>query len=116
MGVARIYSAFAPYPHEVVKDLDYVQSADVVYTMHLDYPVYRATRSAHTAWVYAPVTFAPTVTVPATPTGVATNPSATGYIATTYRYKITAVGGVTEQESRPSGIRTLTNDLTLAGN
>lgn len=116
MGVARIYSAFSPYPHGVVKDVDYAQTADVVYTVHLDYPVYRATRVSHISWTYNPVTFAPTVAIPATPTGSASSPNTTGYIATVYRYKITAVGGTTEQESRPSAFLQLTNDLTLAGN
>nr|MDQ3024711.1 hypothetical protein [bacterium] len=116
MGAARIYSAFAPYPHTVVEHVDYVQTADVVYTTHLDYPVYKATRSSHTSWVFAPATFAPTVAIPTTPTGVASAPNSTGYIATNYRYKITAVGGPTEQESRPSAQLQLTNDLTLAGN
>jgi len=116
MGASRIYKAYSPYPHTVVYELDYAQSADVVYTTHLDYPVYKATRSGHTAWTFAPVTFAPTVSVPATPTGAANTPNTTGYIATTYRYKITAVGGMNEQESRPSGFVQLTNDLSLSGN
>jgi len=116
MGVARLYKAYSPYPHTVVADLDYAQSADVVYTVHLDYPVYRATRASHTNWSFLPVTFEPTVAVPTTPGGVANTPNMTGYIATTYRYKITAVGGTTEQESRPSNYVELTNDLTLSGN
>ena len=116
MGVARLYRAYSPYPHEVVNQLDFAQTADVIYSVHLDYPVYRATRSSHTSWEYEAVTFGPTVAPPATPTGVANTPNSTGYIATTYRYKITAVGGLNEQESRPSGYVQLTNDLTLAGN
>lgn len=116
MGVARLYKAFSPYPHEIVSQVDFAQTADVVYSVHLDYPVYRATRTSHTNWEYRPVTFGPTVAPPSTPTGVANTPNTTGYIATTYRYKITAVGGVNEQESRPSGFVQLTNDLTLAGN
>jgi hypothetical protein len=116
MGAARLYSTFSPYPHEAVPHIDYAQSADVVYTVHLDYPVYRATRSAHTEWEFEPASFAPTIATPSAPSGTASTPNTTGYIATTYRYKITAVGGANEQESRASGFVQLTNDLTLSGN
>jgi hypothetical protein len=116
MGVSRLYKAFQPYPHTDVINIDYAQTADVVYTGHLDYPVYRATRSDHTDWEFEPVVFAPTIPTPATPTGLASTPNMTGYIATTYRYKITGVGGPNEQESRASAHVQLTNDLTLAGN
>lgn len=116
MGASRIYKAFSPYTHVAATELDYAQSADVVYTTHLDYPVYRATRTAHTAWTYTPVTFAPTVPNPVAPTAVANSPNTTGFISTTYRYKITAVGGRQEQESRASPLVQVTNDLSLSGN
>ena len=116
MGAARIYKAFSPYPSSALADVDYAQSADVVYTTHLNYPVYKFTRSAHTNWTSIPVTFGPVIAVPTAPTGAASTPNTVGYIATTYRYKITAVGGDQEQESRPSAFLTLTNDLSLSGN
>lgn len=116
MGVSRLYKVFSPYPSKALADLDYAQTADVMYTVHIDYPVYKFTRTGHTAWLSSAVTFGPTIAVPATPTGAASTPNTTGYIATTYRYKITRVGGDQEQESRPSGILTLTNDLSLSGN
>ena len=115
MGASRIYQAFSPYPHTVVSQLDYAQTADVVYLTHLDYPIYRATRSAHTAWEFVAANLAPTTAVPATPGGTANIPNTTGAQMTTYRYKITAIGP-NEQESRPSGEVVLTNDLTLNGN
>lgn len=116
MGVSRIYRTFSPYPDGALKEIDYAQTADVVYTASLDYIPYKATRSAHTSWTFEEVTFGPTVPVPATPTGLASTPNMTGYIATTYRYKITGVGGDQEQESRPSAYVELTNDLSLSGN
>jgi hypothetical protein len=116
MGAARLYKTFSPYPDTVVADLDYAQSADVVYTVHLDYPVQRATRTSHTDWTYEEATFAPTIAAPAAPTIAVTNPNSTGYMATDYEYLITAVGGTPEEESRPSTSVTATNDLTLNGN
>ena len=116
MGVARLYKTFSPYPDSALAEVDYAQTADVVYTAHLDYPLYKATRSGHTNWTFSPVTFGPVVPIPATPTGAASTPNTVGYIATTYRYKITGVGGSQEQESRPSALVQLTNDLSLSGN
>lgn len=116
MGAARIYRGVSPYPDTAIRQLDYVQTADVMYLAHLDYPVYRATRESHTEWSINPVTFGPVIAPPSTPSGVANIPNSTGYIATTYRYKITAIGGERDQESRPSGVVTLVNDLTLSGN
>jgi len=116
MGAARIYKAFSPYPSAALEEIDYAQTADVVYTVHLDYPVYKYTRTAHTNWTSVPVTFGPTIAVPATPTGAASTPNLTGYIATVYNYKITRVGGDQEQESRASALLSLTNDLSLSGN
>lgn len=116
MGVARIYKTASPYPHTEVKNLDSAQSADAMYFTHLDYDVRRLTRENHTEWMFTTVTWGPTIAPPATPSGTANKPNMTGYTATNYSYKITAVGGKFEQESRPSGAVTLVNDLTLAGN
>lgn len=116
MGVARFYKAFSPYPSAALAEVDYAQTADVVYTVHLDYPVYKFTRTAHTSWLASEVTFGPTIAVPAAPSGVASSPNMTGYIATSYKYKITRIGGDQEQESRASTELSLTNDLTLTGN
>jgi hypothetical protein len=116
MGGARMYSAVTPYPHTELSKLDYAQSADVIYFVHLDYAMRKATRSDHTSWLFETVSFGPTIDPPAAPSIVANKPNMTGYIATSYSYKITAVGGIREQESRPSTSVSVTNDLTLSGN
>ena len=116
MGSARIYKAYSPYPHTAVGNLDYAQTADVVYAAHLDYPVYKATRTNHTSWTFAPVPFGPKIAVPATPTITAATPNTTGYTGRPYTYLITAIGGANGQESRPSTTVSVTNDLTLANN
>ncbi len=116
MGVAKLYKRTSPYAHDFLRGVDYAQSADVMYLGHLDYPLYRATRTSHIDWTINPVAFAPLVLPPATPTGVENKPNTTGYMETSYDYKITAIGGTPEQESRPSGVVPLLNDLTLNGN
>lgn len=116
MGVSRIYRAFAPYPHTALGGVDYAQTADVVYTVHLDYPEYKASRTGHTNWRYTPVTYAPSVATPAAPAGAASQTNTTGANPTIYRYKISAVSDALGQESRPSAAVELTNDLTLHGN
>lgn len=116
MGAWRLYKAYSPYPSVKLSELDFAQTADVIYFAHLDYPVERLTRSGHTSWTFAEVTWGPVIEPPATPTGSAATPNSTGYVATAYHYVITAIGGDREQESRASGILTLTNDLTLTGN
>lgn len=116
MGAARVYKQTTPYPHTAVGDLDAAQSADAIYLAHLDYPVYRIDRVAHTDWEFVEVTFGPTIAIPTAPTIVASEPNTTGAIATTYEYVITAVGGTPEQESRASTSVTVSNDLTLNGN
>lgn len=115
MGASRIYRAFSPYPHTVVAQLDYAQTADVVYLTHLDYPIYRATRSDHTAWQVVAAEFAPTTPIPDPPTLTINSPNTVGIQVVKQRYKITAIGE-NEQESRPSAEVNGDNDLTLSGN
>lgn len=117
MGANRLHLVTTPYPHTAVGAIDYTQSADALYLMHLDYPVQRGTRSDHTSWEFVTVTFGPTIGDPvAAPGGTANKPNMTGYEATVYTYVYTQVGGRFEQESRPSPPVALTNDLTLHGN
>ena len=116
MGGARVYRAFSPYPHTALADVDYAQSSDVVYTVHLDYPEYKATRASHISWTNVPVTYTPLVPTPVAPTGAALQPITTGAQTVIYRYKITAINDATGQESRASPVLSLTNDLTLHGN
>lgn len=117
MGFSRIYQAPTPYPEDQIGGLDYAQSADVMYLAHLGYDPYKAERFGHTDWLFALVTFGPTVATPAAPGVVPTLPNATGYYAQTYRYKITSISdGSPVQESRASPATAVANDLSLNGN
>jgi hypothetical protein len=117
MGAARLYKASTPYNAADLRDLDYEQSADVMYFAHINYPPTKLTRAGHTSWTFSTVTFGPTITPP---TGVAASASAAtgekGYSPRTYSYVVTSIDDDTAQESRASAVATATNDLTLAGN
>ena len=117
MGIHRIYQTVSPYPETAVLDIDNAQTADVQYFTNLDYPVQKLIRFGHTDWRWSTVTFGPTIDPPTGSSVAATSPNTTGFVATTYQYKITAVkDSFPVQESRESAIISVDNDLTLSGN
>jgi hypothetical protein len=117
MGVRRLYARATPYPDSAVKAVDHAQTADVVYTAHIDYPPQKLTRYGHTDWRWVQVTFGPTVAIPTGHSVAASSPNTTGYVAKSYSYKITAVkDSAPVQESRASTVVSMTNDLDLSGN
>jgi hypothetical protein len=117
MGVRRLYKAVSPYVHTAVQDVDYAQTADVQYLVHLSYDPYKVERLGHTNWVFAAVTFGPLIAPPTGISGAATTPNTTGYVAQDYKYVVTSIKDTAPvQESHASAIITVTNDLTLNGN
>lgn len=117
MGVRRIYSVTSPYPEEAVVGLDYAQTADVMYVVHLDYAPRKAVRYGHTDWRWSTVSFGPLISPPTGISVAASTPNTTGYVAQTYKYVVTSVKDSTPvQESRASAIIQVDNDLTLNGN
>lgn len=117
MGVRAIYQLETPWSSEELAELGYEQTADVMVLTHLKHHPHRLTRYGHDNWTLEPIIFLATV---AAPTGVNAFPtvanSGTGYVATEYRYLMTAIDAATGQESLPSASVTATNDLTLKGN
>lgn len=116
MGISRLYRAGTPYNASELADLDYEQTADVMYFAHLDHAPQKLVRTGHTNWSMNPVTFGPVMANPTDANAVATTPNTTGYHAVTYYYVITAIDDETGQESRASSVTTAINDLTLDGN
>lgn len=122
MGVARLYKVGSPYAGAELSEIDFEQTADVMYLAHLDHVFGKLTRSAHTNWKFADVTFGPTITTPTGCAAVATNPNqdasnnGNAYAPITQRYVVTAVDDETGQESRASGSSSVVNDLTLKRN
>lgn len=92
----RVYTVTSPYDYTDLKELQYVQSADVITFAHPDYPVYQLSRTGHTTWTFALASFVPSVT---RPTGGATASITAG--ANSYRYRVTAIADETFEESLP---------------
>ncbi len=51
--VYPIYEITSPYPHSVLADLKYAQSADVMYITHPSYAIRKLSRTAHTSWSFS---------------------------------------------------------------
>lgn len=54
------YSIVTPYTSDELMELKMVQSADVMYIVHTNHPVYKLSRTGHTSWTLAVETFTPT--------------------------------------------------------
>ena len=112
----------SPYTGAQLAELDYEQSADVVYLAHIDVPPTKLLRTSNTDWEFVTVTFGPTI---AAPTGlVATNTTnntdaengGNSFFEQVAYYVVTAVDEETGQESRASNEDGAVNDLTLKRN
>lgn len=121
MGIYRLHKVFTPYSHLDLPDVQFEQTSDRAYSVHIDKPVQKLTRAGHTNWTWEPVTFGPTIVAPGSVTSTffhasGSGPSDPGYTATSYSYVVTSIDEDTGQESRASSITTVSNDLTLDGN
>ena len=108
---ARIYQITTPYAEAQLPALNFVQSADVMYLVHPNHAPRKLSRTDHNAWTLTTVTFAPGIAAPGAPTVSALGPAGSG---TTYSYVVTAVAAETGEESLPSGVGSVINDLTGA--
>ena len=96
----------SPYPTAALAELKFVQSADVMYFTHPDYAPRSLTRSSHTVWTFATVSFTPTISAP---TGLVGSYSGTG--SYNIDYKVSAVSAAGE-ESLPSSAITVSADTS----
>jgi len=109
---ARVYEIATPYDAADLGRIYYAQTADVMTLCHPNYAPRELTRTGHTAWTLGTITFAPSVAAPTGQSAAAT----VGSGSTTYRYKITAVIELNYEESLPSAIASVNNNLATAGN
>ena len=114
---AAPYEIATAYTADDLQDLVFVQEADVLYLCHVNHPVRKLGRLADDNWTLVTVLFKPLINPPAgTPT--VSKPGDTagkpGYVATTYRYRVSAVADSGE-ESLPSSAGAVVNDLAIQG-
>ncbi len=106
--IAEVYELATSYLEADLDELQFIQSADVITIVHPSYPPAELSRSGHTSWALANITFAPGV---AAPTG-ATNNGAAG---TDYSWVITAIDPNTGEESLASSPSNGTSTIPAPG-
>jgi len=92
---AKVYEVTTTYAQADLAELKFIQSADTITFTHPSYPVRELTRTAHTSWTLADVSFIPTQVEPDSMT--VAQQGTTG--STTYKYRVTAIGANTFEES-----------------
>jgi hypothetical protein len=65
MPVSRIHRTGSPYNAEELGDLDFEQTADVIYLAHENHVPTKLIRLSHYSWQFSGVAFGPTIGVPA---------------------------------------------------
>lgn len=118
MGVARLYKVGSPYNADDLTEIDFEQTADVMYMAHWDHIPTKLQRFGHTDWRFVPVTFGP---LQVSPTAVAVAATVSTSTAGSYfpfpsSYAVTAINDNTGQESRALAPIAVSNDLGLKGN
>ncbi len=91
----RVYKISSPWTAADLREIRFAQSADVMFFVHPDYPVYTLTRTAGPTWTLTVADFTPAIDYPegGAMTGTA------GAVIT--RYRVTAVAEDTLEESFP---------------
>jgi hypothetical protein len=122
MPVHRIHRVGSPYNASELANLDFEQTADVLYLAHENHAPTKLIRAGHAKWSFETIAFGPTIAVPQGVAGVATNPNqdqgnaGNAYFPQVDVYVVTAFNEETGQESRASAPVTLTNDISLKRN
>lgn len=122
MPVHRIHRTASPFNASELSEIDFEQTADVLYLAHTNHAPNKLIRAGHYDWAFANIAFAPLIADPTGIGGVATVPntdsanSGNAYFPQPATYVVTAYDEETGQESRASSSVTLTNDLALKRN
>ena len=115
MPVTGEYEIGNYYSADELFDVHFVQSGDVVTLTHPNHPPLELLRWSNLHWILKIISFASTLTPPATPTVVATTGYTSGWAPQPFQYKITALDAFGQQESLASTASTaVNNDLAIA--
>lgn len=74
--VSEVYEISSPYTESTLFDLKFTQSADVLYIVHPDFPQRTLSRTGHTSWTLAAMTFVDGPYLTANTTATTLTPSA----------------------------------------
>lgn len=121
MSCARLYRVGSPYNADELAEVDFEQSANVMYLAHLNHPPTKLTRAGHTDWQFSTVSFEPTLSAPTSSAAASVNNEDTAnsgdaYFPQAASYVVTSVDDNSGRESRASAPSSATNDLTLKRN
>jgi hypothetical protein len=120
MSIARIYRVGSPFNGGELAEVDFEQSANVMYLAHLNHAPTKLTRADHANWTFARVSYGPTLAAVSglSATRIRNNSVVSGdsYFEQPATYVVTAVDDVSGQESRASNSAVALNDLTLKRN
>ena len=106
----RVYTLATPYAAGDLATLKFTQTADTLTLVHPSHAPRNLTRTGHDAWTLATITFAPSISAPAS---VAVAPQgASG--STTYDYRVTATAEETFEESLATSAQTTSGNATLS--
>jgi hypothetical protein len=103
------YQITTPYQEQHLRDIQYVQSGDVITLVHPNYAPRTLSRTGDTSWALATITYAPSVAAP-------TKITIDGTAGTASQYMATAVKELTYEESLPSAIVGNTNATASTSN
>ena len=109
------YEITNPYAQADLKDIQYVQSGDVVTLVHANYPPMELSRYGNTNWVLSVIAFTSKTIAPNGVLAVAT--TGTAGSNQNFTYQITTLNTLGYEESPPSiASPVIVNDLTITGN
>lgn len=122
MPFHRIHRTASPYNSSELQELDYEQTADLLYLAHENHEPTKLVREGHYEWSFEAVTFGPLIAAPAgvgvvaTVANTDTANSGNAYFPQSASYVVTAYDEETGQESRASASVSASNDLSLKRN
>lgn len=100
-GGTSIYEITTPYTASDLEALNYVQSADIIYLAHKNFPPKKLMRFSDTNWQLQDITFRPTIGAPPKPTITVKGSSPASGKVTNF-YKVSVIDATTGDESYPS--------------
>ena len=117
--VYPIYQITSPYPHSVLPELKYAQSADTMFITHPSYAIRKLTRSDHTSWTFS----TPTLTTGTNFVVSAITQANPGVVSTTLNNGLikdnfitfTGIGGMTNLNGVVHKVGELQNKITISG-